>query len=202
MLQKYSTFFAFFAQSVFLQHSFLVAPHVQKFCNKSRVFLLCVMLWLKHSLNLSSMADEQKLTDAEKVKLLAFYKENNELWVTQGVTRSQKAMKKEELVEEFEGKFPIEILEKAFHSLRASFLREYKKYEKDGKVPNKPWTFYENMLFLKEEPKTTRVSFTTEERETFITFYHTNPPLWNHGLADYRDLNIRRALIPFIPTSA
>ena len=83
------------------------------------------MLWLKHSLNLSSMADEQKLTDAEKVKLLAFYKENNELWVTQGVTRSQKAMKKEELVEEFEGKFPIEILEKAFHSLRASFLREY-----------------------------------------------------------------------------
>ena len=147
------------------------------------------MLWLKNSLNLSSMADEQKLTDAEKVKLLAFYKENNELWVTQGVTRSQKAMKKEELVEEFEGKFPIEILEKAFHSLRASFLREYKKYEKDGKVPNKPF------LFLKKEPKTTRVSFTTEERETLITFYHTNPPLWNHGLADYRDRNNRRALI-------
>ena len=153
------------------------------------------MLWLKHSLNLSSMADEQKLADAEKVKLLAFYKENNELWVTQGVTRSQKAMKKEELLEEFEGKFPIEILEKAFHSLRASFLPEYKKYEKDGKVPNKPWKFYENMLFLKEEPKTTRVSFTTEERETLITFYHTNPPLRNHGLADYRDRNIRRALI-------
>ena len=75
------------------------------------------MLWLKHSLNLSSMADEQKLTNAEKVNLLAFYKENNELWVTQGVTRSQKTMKKVELVEEFEGKFPIEILEKAFHSL-------------------------------------------------------------------------------------
>ena len=88
----------------------------------------------------------------------------NELWVTQGVTRSQKAMKKEELVEEFEGKLPIEILEKAFHSLRESFLREYRKYEKDGKVPKKPWKFYENMLFLKEEPKTTRVSFTTEER--------------------------------------
>ena len=141
------------------------------------------------------MADEQKLTDAEKVKLLAFYKENNELWVTQGVTRSQKAMKKEELVEEFEGKFPIEILEKAFHSLRASFLRESKKYEKDGKVPNKSWNFSENMLFLKKEPKTTRVSFTTEEQETLITFYHTNSPLWNHGLADYRDRNIRRALM-------
>ena len=102
------------------------------------------------------MADEQKLTDAEKVKLLAFYKENNELWVTQGITRSQKAKKKEELVEEFEGKFSIEILEKAFHSLKASFLREYKKYEKDGKVPNKPWKFYDNMLFLKEEPKNPR----------------------------------------------
>ena len=119
------------------------------------------------------MADEQKLTDAEKVKLLAFYKENNELWVTQGITRSQKAKKKEELVEEFEGKFSIEILEKAFHSLKANFLREYKKYEKGGKVPNKPWKFYDNMLFLKEEPKNPRVSFTTEERETLITFYHT-----------------------------
>ena len=141
------------------------------------------------------MADEQKLTDAEKVKLLAFYKENNELWVTQGITRSQKAKKKEELVEEFEGKFSIEILEKAFHSLKASFLREYKKYEKDGKVPNKPWKFYDNMLFLKEEPKNPRVSFTTEERETLITFYHTNPPLWNHGLLEYRDRDIRRALL-------
>ena len=118
------------------------------------------------------MADEQKLTDAEKVKLLAFYKENNELWVTQGITRTQKAKKKEELIEEFEGKFSIKILEKAFHSLKASFLREYKKYEKDGKVPNKPWKFYNNMLFLKEEPKNPRVSFTAEEQDTYNLLSH------------------------------
>ena len=141
------------------------------------------------------MADEKKLTDEEKVILLAFYKENNELWLTQGITRSQKARKKEELVEEFEGKFSLETLEKAFHSLKASFLREHKKYEKDGKVPTKPWKFYDNMLFLKEEPKNDRISFTTEERETLITFYHTNPPLWNHGLVEYRDRNIRRTLL-------
>ena len=61
------------------------------------------------------MADEQKLAHAEKLKLLAFYKENNELWVTQRITRSQKAKKIEKLVEEFEGKFSIKIHEKAFH---------------------------------------------------------------------------------------
>jgi len=52
------------------------------------------------------------------------------------------------------------------------------------------------MLFLKEEPrKIARTQFTTDERETLITFYHSNPLLWNHGLTKYRDRNIRRALI-------
>ena len=54
-----------------------------------------------------------------------------------GITRNQKALKKEELVEEFDRKFSIEILEKAFHALGASFLREHKKYQKEGKLPNK-----------------------------------------------------------------
>ena len=71
-----------------------------------------------------------------------------------GITRNQKALKKEELVEEFDRKFSIEILEKAFHALRASFIREDKKYQKEGKLPNKGWKFYESMLFLKNEPKT------------------------------------------------
>ena len=31
-------------------------------------------------------------------------------------------------------------------------------------------------------------------RDTY-NFYHINPPLWSHGLADYRHRNIRRALI-------
>ena len=71
-----------------------------------------------------------------------------------GITRSQKALKKKELVEEFDRKFSIEILEKAFRALRASFLREHKRYQKKGKLPNKDWKFYESMLFLKNEPKT------------------------------------------------
>ena len=45
-------------------------------------------------------------------------------------------LKKEELVKEFDGKFSIEILEKVFHGLRASYLREHKKY-KDGNLPKK-----------------------------------------------------------------
>ena len=40
------------------------------------------------------------------------------------------------LVEEFDSKFSIKILEKAFYALRASFLWEHKKYQKEGKLPN------------------------------------------------------------------
>ena len=103
---------------------------------------------------MSSQEVHNKLTDEEKFKLIEFYKEDSELRVTQGITRSQKALKKEELVEEFDRKFPIETMEKAFHALRASFLREHKKYQKEGKLPNKGWKFYESMLFLKNEPET------------------------------------------------
>ena len=101
---------------------------------------------------MSSQEEHNKLTDEGKLKLIEFY--NSELWVTQGITRSQKGLKKEELVEEFDRKFSIEILEKAFHALRASFLREYKKYQKEGKLPNEGWKFYECLLFLKHEPRT------------------------------------------------
>ena len=51
------------------------------------------------------------------------------------------------------------------------------------------------MLFLKNEPKTSKVAFISEERKTLITFYQINPALWNHGMIEYRDRNIRRALI-------
>ena len=79
--------------------------------------------------------------------------------------------------------------------LRASFLREHKKYQKEGKLPNKGWKFYESMLFLKNEPKTNKMAFTSEECETLITFYQANPALWNHGMIEYRDRIIRCALI-------
>ena len=71
---------------------------------------------------MSSQEEHNKLTDEEKFKLIEFYKENSELWFTQGITRSQKALKKEEIVEEFDRKFSIKILKKYFHALRASFL--------------------------------------------------------------------------------
>ena len=57
-------------------------------------------------------------------------KDSNELWVTnQGITRSQRMLKKEELVKDFEKKFSVEILEKAFHGLGSSFLREHNNTE-------------------------------------------------------------------------
>ena len=84
-----------------------------------------------------SQEERNKLTDEEKFKLIQFYKENSKLWVTQGITGSQKALKKENLVAEFDKKFSIEILEKPFHALRASFLRDQEKYQKEGKLPNK-----------------------------------------------------------------
>ena len=103
---------------------------------------------------MSSQEVHNKLTDEEKFKLIELYKENSELQVTQGIARSQKALKKQELVEEFNRKFSIKIIDKAFHELRASFLREKKKYQKERKLPNKGWKFYESMLFLKNEPET------------------------------------------------
>ena len=90
---------------------------------------------------MSSQEEHNKLTDKEKFKLIEFYKGNSELWVTQEITRSQKALKKEELVDGFDRKFSIEILEKAFHALRASFPREHKKCQKEGKLLNEGWKF-------------------------------------------------------------
>ena len=93
---------------------------------------------------MSSQEEHNKLTHKEKFKLIEFYKENSELWVTLG--KKPKRAEKEELVEEFDRKFSIEILEKLFEALRASFLREHKKYQKQGKLPNKGWESYESML--------------------------------------------------------
>lgn len=111
---------------------------------------------------MASEGENVKLSDDEKFQLIDFYKDNEELWVTnQGVTRTQRLLKKEELVEEFGGNFKIEVLEKVFHGMRASFLREHKKHQ-EGNVPKKPWKFYEKMLFLKEG-QTTKVVFDDEE---------------------------------------
>ena len=47
---------------------------------------------------MSSQEEHNKLNGKEKFQVIEFYKENSELWVTQGITRSQKALKKAELV--------------------------------------------------------------------------------------------------------
>ena len=86
---------------------------------------------------MASQEEDTKLTDAEKFELIDVYRENPDLQVTnQGVSKTKKLLKKEELVKEFEGKFSIEILEKVFHVLRASYLSEHKKY-KNGNLLKK-----------------------------------------------------------------
>ena len=59
------------------------------------------------------------------------------------------------------------------------------------------------MLFLSGNDPTQKVVFTSEERERererereiLITFYEGNPALWNHGMVEYRDRNLRSALL-------
>ena len=63
---------------------------------------------------MASQEENAKLTDVEKLKLIHFYRENPDLWVTnQGVSRTKKLLKKEELVKKFDGKFSIEICGKS-----------------------------------------------------------------------------------------
>ena len=84
---------------------------------------------------------------------------------------------------------------KSFSCIESQLSTRAQKYQKEEKIPNKGWKFYKSMLFLKNKPKTSKVAFTSEEHEALTTFYQTNPALWNHGMTEYRDRNIRRALI-------
>ena len=40
-----------------------------------------------------------------------------------------------------------------------------------------------------------RKLFSPLKRETLIIFYEANPALWNHGMVEYCDRNLRRALL-------
>ena len=98
--------------------------------------------------------EETKLSDEEKYKLIEFYKKNPELWVVnQGISRSQKSLKKDELLNEFEGKFQIESLEKAFHGLRTSFLREFKKYKEGNLKKTKNHGSFLKVCFFSKKNK-------------------------------------------------
>ena len=63
------------------------------------------------------------------------------------------------------GDFSIETLEEVFHTLKTNIQREYNRYEKDEKIPNKPWKFYDNMLFLKAEPKPNTITLFSAGRQ-------------------------------------
>ena len=111
-----------------MKHDFLVTHACNKYMQKIYVYYIT-----------TCKKEDNKLTDEEKLWLIECYKGNRKLWVIQGKTRSQKALKKGELVEEFDKKFSIAIPEKAFDALRASFLQDHKKYQKEGNCRMKVW---------------------------------------------------------------
>ena len=92
-----------------------------------------------------------RLNDEEKKKLIEYYRNNKELWDKSDQNynnKSRRTLMKNGLVQEFEGKFSEEQLEKTFHSLRTSFMREVKKISSG--VESK-WKFFDHMEFLKAE---------------------------------------------------
>ena len=82
------------------------------------------------------MADEQKLSEEEKIKLIEFFKNNEALWSSETHFRNneEKASIKQQLVELYDGKYTENFLDTKFRALRTGFVRELKKYkEKEPK---------------------------------------------------------------------
>ena len=87
-------------------------------------------------------------------------------------------------MEQFDNLYTVEQLEKAFHSLRASFLRELKKQNDHGQsqesdVPIKKWKFFDDMDFLIQEinREKNKTNFNESELEEVIDFFRDNPAL-------------------------
>jgi Alcohol dehydrogenase transcription factor Myb/SANT-like. len=112
--------------------------------------------------------DLAKLNDEEKTRLIAFYKENPALWDSSNPYHKNKEKKefiKGRLVNLFDDDHTVEHLEKTFHSLRSSMLREVKK-NTGSEIPSKKWKFYDEMEFIiadltKEKKK--RTHFQTQK---------------------------------------
>lgn len=147
----------------------------------------------------------KRLSDDEKKTLLAFYQENPPLWDGTNPYYKSKEMReqlKSKLVEQFDNLYSVEQLDKSFHSLRASFLRELKKQSDHGQsqesdIPIKKWKFFDDMNFLVQEinREKNKTNFNDTELEDVIDFYRDNPALWNHLLTEYRDRTLRQALM-------
>ena len=146
------------------------------------------------------MSEKKRLSDKEKVTLIEFYKNNPVLWDSDNPYYKNDKTKepvKLKLQELFNHTYTVEALEKAFHSLRSSMLREVKRNE-GSDAPSSKWKFYTHMEFLigeltKEKRKSPEFSF--EEIEDIIDYYRENPSLWNFNLQDYRDRTLREALM-------
>ena len=70
-----------------------------------------------------------KSSDEEKKVLIKFYKENPALWNSSDPyykNKVQRSLIKTKLLTVFENKYTENVLEKTFHSLRTSMLREVK----------------------------------------------------------------------------
>lgn len=146
-----------------------------------------------------------RLSDEEKRKLIVFYKENPPLWDGNNVYYKNKLKKetiKAKLLLHFNNKYEVDQLDKSFHSLRTSFMRELKKiaqHEESNErdVPLKKWKFMDDMEFLLQEINRDKkkTDFNESELEDLIEFYRENPGLWNHLSRDWRDRDLKGALM-------
>ena len=98
----------------------------------------------------------EKMSADDVRLLLEFYRDNAILWNASHPlyrSRIEKAKAKEGLVKSLGCRFPIEVLEKKFHSLRTSMRREVKRQleknndeqEPAAKRPKRPWVHYGTM---------------------------------------------------------
>ena len=81
-------------------------------------------------LNMGDVPEKKKLSDDEKTMLIAFYKENPELWDSNNPyhkNKERKQLLKMNLTKLFNEEYSVDMLEKSFHSLRSSMLRGEKE---------------------------------------------------------------------------
>ena len=102
----------------------------------------------------------------------------------------KKSLIKLKLVTFFDGKFSEELLEKCFHSLRTSVIREMKKSANGNESK---WKFYKDFDFLVGSLTKKKNKVESVEIEQLIDFYRENESLWNHHLKECRDRNLREA---------
>ena len=96
------------------------------------------------------MSEMKRLSDKEKITLIEFYKNNPVLWDNDNPYHKNDKAKEPirlKLQELFNCPYTVESLEKVFHSLRSSMLREVKRNE-GADVPSSKWKFYSHMEFI------------------------------------------------------